>query len=301
MDAELLVHWMAHRGEGHWDSFRSAVESVYADHGKQPRPTALSDVLSTLAVADFFVHDTPRWRVLRPTLGGVSVGRALLLGGRTPTLIDGLSQACRRQGIDLIDEVLHWGIRRYTLVGSSNEQVFRVAGHLNLTFLPEVADGLARWTTPISDIVASAPTAEPPHNWGIHSYDLGQHEWVERDLPGTARKFSPSRGLPIYLIAGPDGTQRQMNSRLSVYAAAYFRSIPLLQYNAATSTLSTPLGAHPPANLARIAALSAGNLPRREGRRLVFDGLRPRVARVLLGLTGCPLPIRNALRLGESQ
>ena len=301
MDAELLLHWLAHRGEGRWDSFRSAVESVYADRGTQPTPTALSDVLSNLAVADFFVDDTPRWRVLRPTLGGVSVGRALLLGGRTPTLIDGLSQACRREGVDLTDNVVHWGIRRYTLVGTSNGQIFRVARHLDLTFVPEIANGLAGRVTPISVAVASAPTVEPPHNWRIDSYDFGQHEWVEQDLSGTARRFSPSRGVPIYLVEGPDGTQRQMNSRLSVYAAAYLRSIPLLQYDAAASTLSTPLTAHPPADLARIAALCVGSLPRREGHRLVFDGLRPPVARVLLGLTGCPLPIRNARRLGEPQ
>lgn len=301
MDAELLVHWLAHRGQGRWDSFRGAVESIYADREEQPTPTALSDVLSALAVADFFVDDTHRWRVLQPTLGGVSVGQALLLGGRTPTLIEDLSQACRSEGVDLIDDIAGWGIRRYRLVGTSNEQISRVAGRLNLTFVPEVADGLARRVRPLSAAIASAAPVEPPHNWRIDSYDFGQDEWVQRDLPGTARKFSPSRGVPIYLVKGPDGTQRRMNSRLSVYAAAYLRSIPLLQYDAAASTLSTPLRARPPADLARIAALCVGSLPRRKGRRLVFDGLRPPVARVLLGLTGCPLPIRTAPRLGESQ
>jgi hypothetical protein len=143
-DAELLVQWMTHRGRGRWDSFKDAVELAYSEEENPPGPYAITDVLSMLGMVEFFVDQTSKWRVFSPMLGGLSLGDAILLGGRTPDITDALKAACKAEGAVLTSEVIRWSLRQYRVSASSDEQLDRVAVQSGLPFVPNVAEGPTR-------------------------------------------------------------------------------------------------------------------------------------------------------------
>jgi hypothetical protein len=119
-------------------------------------------------------------------------------------------------------------------------------------------------------------------------------DWVEGNLPLTAKRFKPRKGLRKWMVELEGGSLVEMESRAAVYAATYSRGIQILEYDSSASTLSMTRTAPLPADLARSVALCDGRLPHQSEGRIVFDGVRWSVASLVLALTGQPLPITHA-------
>ncbi len=290
-DVGGLIQWMSHRGRGRWESFKGVVADVFADDESPPQPVWLANTLSMMGVADFFVKGSNRWQVLAPTIAGTSEGEAVVIGGRTTALGDRLREATAQEGIDLFEEPLRWGLHRVRLYAPADKSLARLGQSAGVPFVPRAADSVVRQAPSIEERVAQGRPVQAPRNWKIESYDFTTFELVSGDAAGTAKVFTPSRGVARYMFERADGSLIEMERRNSIYAAAWTRSIPLLHYDPDHSTISTPASAPLPADLARAAALCTGGLPSTHDGRTVFERVRWSVASVLLALTGCSLPV----------
>lgn len=293
-DVDGLIQWLTHRGQGRWESFKEITVDLLASYEPPLKSYGLADALSMMGLADFFVNGTDRWRVFAPTVAGTQEGEAVVVGGRTPRLRDRLREAAAQEGVDLFEEPFRWGVARLRLYALTDGDLRRVAERVGIPFVPQAADRMIRQAPTIDERVGQGHRSQPPRNWMVKSYDFSKPAWTTVDMAHTAKVFTPSRGVPRYMVERLDGSLVEMERRGTVYAAAYSRSITLLQYDPDRSTVSVPTSAPLPADLARAAALCTGNLPSRENGRIVFAGVRWSVASVLLALTGCPLPLTQA-------
>jgi len=295
MDTNLLIEWMTHRGGGRWDSFKTGVEIVYNDADAPPSPFRIVDDLTTLGVAEFFIRGTARWRVFTPLLAGlVESSQAIMAGGRTAPLMSALADACVTEEVELAEVVTKRGHRQYRLSAPGIECLARVADRVDLPFVPGASERLCQQVQTMGAQLNGGQPVDAPHNWKVESFDLSTLSWVVGDLGATAKKFTPTRGVPRYMVTRQDGAHIEMERRAAVYAAAYGRSISLMDYDSASSTLSVPNSAQLPGDLARAAALCNGALPLHRGGRALFEGVPWSVASMLLALTGQPLPITPA-------
>jgi len=286
-----LIQWMTHRGQGRWESFKDLVGDIYAHEEQPPKPRWVANTLSMTGVGEFFVSGSNRWRVFAPLIAGISLGQAVVVGGRTATLKEQLRAAATAEGIDLFEEPLRWNVTRIRLYALTDGDLQRVAERTGIPFVPQAADRMIRQAPTLEDRVAQGQRVQAPRNWCVESYDFSTFNWVGRDIAHSAKAFTPSRGVPRYTFEKADGSLVQMERRESVYAAAFSQSIALLAYDPDSSIVSVPSSAPLPADMERAVALCTGDLPSRENGRSVFAGVRWSVGSVLLALTGCPLPV----------
>jgi hypothetical protein len=300
-DVDELIQWMTHRGQGRWESFKEVTVGLLASNVQPLKSYGLADALSMIGLADFFVNGTDRWRVIAPTVAGTQEGEAVVVGGRTAKLRDRLKEAAGQEGVDVFEELLHGDVARVRLYALTDGDLRRVAERVGIPFVPQAAERMIRQAPTIDERVRQGHRSQPPRNWMVKSYDFSKPAWTIADMAHTAKVFTPSRGVPRYMVERLDGSFVEMERRGTVYAAAYSRSIALLHYDPDRSTVSVPTSAPLPADLARAAALCTGNLPSRENGRIVFAGVRWSVASVLLALTGCPLPLAQAGATGAGR
>src|SRR5579862_6893353 len=259
-----LIQWMTHRGQGRWESFKDLVGDIYAHEEQPPKPRWVANTLSMTGVGEFFVSGSNRWRVFAPLIAGISLGQAVVVGGRTATLKEQLRAAATAEGIDLFEEPLRWNVTRIRLYALTDGDLQRVAERTGIPFVPQAADRMIRQAPTLEDRVAQGQRVQAPRNWCVESYDFSTFNWVGRDIAHSAKAFTPSRGVPRYTFEKADGSLVQMERRESVYAAAFSQSIALLAYDPEIGE-----GVH--------SVQGSAPLHLREGRRLLGPDGAPRI------------------------
>ncbi len=292
MNSDVLLYWMTHLGEGTWDAFRSAVRKLAgADADVANICRKLRIALSDLGYADFFVDDSRRWQVLPPALAGLATPSeaAVLTGGRTPKLSARLAEAAAARGCRILAEG-----------GENQPEVVRVEGPPNvlasaaadaaIPYIENLARTLSASIRPIPSQLETAPVEAAPANWSVRTFDLESLRWVDGLRSRSACEFRSRYGPRRFYLHTRRGRLLRLPKRASVYAAAMLREVTLAVYDAATATLSVPVSAPLPESYARAACLCTGAPAMSNQGRLLYRGVPPDVAAVLLVAAGQPYP-----------
>ena len=290
MDANKLLHWLSHLGEGSWDSFRKAVEELSVRDGSASGRDAAVQMrfrLSELGDIDFFPEKRRRWQIVPPLLAGFPErqGEALLCGGRTPALLASLSAAAETWACSLEQEPraeLPDKIR----IRAGPDALTAVASATRIKCELDFAAELARRIVPIHTQLAAAPTEDLMIRWQRKYFDLRTQQWVDKPLRHTACECVSQYGRRATYVQVSRRRTVRMPKREALYAAASLSGIALVLYDAETRRLSAPMRAPLPDPCGRLACVSSGSVGTLNGGRVHYSPVSPRIAEIILAALG---------------
>lgn len=291
---DLLLEWMTHLGSGAWGAFRGAAAEL-ADGGvdvdEQALVRTLRITLSDLGHVDFFIDGTPRWRVPRPALVGLSErGGHLFVGGRTRSLTARLCDAVGPRASLTLGESIP-GLSRVHMVGDP-QAVAEAAACVGIEYVANAAASLSARLPSIRAVMKAAQPAQEPINWSVRSWSFQDARWVDEKLARTVREYSNRHGVRRYFVDVGKTGLREIEKRTSVYCAAFCRGVRIVRYSYEDRRLRVPRWAPLPAVYARSACLASGRIGLLSGEEILFENVDPCVASTLLvGLgQGFPMP-----------
>lgn len=290
-DGDRVLGWMSTIGTGSWATFRKSVDALGARIGADDWARTLRLRLSDLAHADFFVDGTRTWRVLAPMLAAVRQPRpsALLLGGRTPALMERVRDAAQAGGCDFEIAGPPLGPCAIRVVGLARD-LRAVADLAGVRFEEDYASQLCRAVKSVFAVAAREPPWSEPRRWEVRCFDFRARSWVVQNIKGDgAREYTPRYGNPIFCVADGPSLIR-MPKRDAVYFAAARAGVRLIGYDSRTRVLTVPRSAPLPERLARIAAVCCGSPAIESGDLLAYDNIPINVAAVISVAVGQPHP-----------
>ena len=292
MNADVVLHWMTHIGEGSWSTFRSAVTKIFgSDADIDALCRQLRVVLSDLGHADFFVNESQHWQILPPVLAGLTtpMGAALLTGGRTPRLADAILGAAAAHGCRVTIQNDEYPISRI-LVEGTRPALAKLAAEVGIVYVDRFASTNWSAISPVPVQMQNARLEPPPANWSIRSFDFASLTWVEGLQRRSACEYQSRYGPRRFYVHTRHGQLLRLPKREAVYAAATLRNANLAAYDSDFRTLSTPAAAPLPESLARAACLCTATPAQFKDGRLLYAGVPWDVASVLLVSAGQPYP-----------
>lgn len=290
MDANKLLHWLSHLGEGSWDSFRKAVEELsVADSNASGQDAALQMQfrLSELGDIDFLPEKRRRWQIVPPVLAGFPERQdeAVLCGGRTPALLASLSAAAETWACSLEQEPRAELPDKIRIRGEPNA-LAAMASAARIKCELDFAANLACRIVPIHTQLAAAPTEDLMIRWQRKYFDLRAQRWVDEPLRRTACECISQYGRRATYVQVSRTRWVRMPKREALYAAASLSGIALALYDAATRRLSAPMHAPLPDQCARLACVSSGSVGTLNGGRVHYSPVSPRIAEIILAALG---------------
>ncbi len=296
MNCDMLLHWMTHLGDGTWAAFRSAVMRLAeTDADIDGICRRLRVTLSDMGHADFFVAGSQRWRALPPMLAGLpgSSSPAVLIGGRTRTLVERLTSAAAARACRVSVEAVNDAPSRIRIEGAQ-QSLSEAAAEAGIRHIPEMARSLCSAIVPVPVQVKNAQSEEAPANWSVRSFDLESLIWTDGLQSRSACEYSSRYGPRRFYVHKRLGHLLRLPKRDAVYAAAMLNGVKLAVYDRGAKKLSTPLSAPLPESLARAACLCTDAQAKVENGRLVYANVPPDLAAVLLVAAGEPYPNNKA-------
>ncbi len=290
MDANKLLHWLSHLGEGSWDSFRKAVEELSVpDSSASGRDIAVKMRfrLSELGDIDFFPEKRRKWQIVRPLLAGFPErqGEAVLCGGRTPAFLASLSAAAETWACSVEQEPRAELPDKIRIRGEP-DALAAVAGTARIKCELDFAADLTRCIVPIQTQLAAAPTEDLMIRWQRKYFDLRAQRWVDEPLRRTACECVSQFGRRATYVQVSRTRTVRMPKREAVYAAASLSGIALALYDAETRRLSAPMHAPLPDRCARLACVSSGSVGTLNSGRVYYSPVSPRIAEIILAALG---------------
>lgn len=291
---DLLLEWMTHHGSGAWGIFREAVAELAGDDFELEE-RALSRILrvtlSDLGHADFFVEGSRRWHVLRPALVGLAGGDDhLFLGGRTRSLTDQLRTAVAAYATVTVSDIGP-GLSRIHIAGDQ-DALAAAAATVGIDYVPNIAAMLSARLRSIRCNLEAAQSTQEPINWAVRSWSFEDESWVNERLKRTVREYSNRHGVNRYFVHTGGAGLREIDKRVSMYAAALLRGARIVRYSYDDKELRVPIWAPLPETYARVACLASGWPGVVNGNDVVYQDIEPSIATfVLVGLgQGFPMP-----------
>ena len=159
---------------------------------------------------------------------------------------------------------------------------------LGVAVLPAAAERLAEQLAPLSSVVAALPRRSADLVGDVSVFSPAGAAWVPSvglSSPGAYRVRKWQTLDLIRTLEDVDrGTAAVSTVQLSKHVAALGSGRPLVAYDPDTLELTVPLGADLPGLYGRTAVLGSGLPPMavKARRRLVYPGVSPRVAQLLL-------------------
>lgn len=290
MDANKLLHWLSHLGEGSWDSFRKAVEELSVPDDNASGRDAAAQMrfrLSELGDVDFFPEKRQRWQIVPPLLAGFPErqGEAVLCGGRTPALLASLSAAAETWRCSLERE-LRAELPDNIRILARPDALTAVASATHIKCDLDFAAELARCIVPIHTQLAAAPTEDLMIRWQRKYFDLHTQQWVDKPLRRTACECVSQYGRRATYVQVSRTRTVRMPKREALYAAASLSGIAFALYDAETQCLSAPMHAPLPDRCARLACISSGSVGTLNGGRVHYSPVAPRIAEIILAALG---------------
>jgi len=283
MTSNAVLHWMAHLGQGTWSGFKRAVawltkpESDVAVEARRLR-TRFSD----LAIAEFFVDGTDRWRSFRPLLVWSShqPNEAFLCGARTARIVEDLRGAAEDSGCKFFELVVDGSFTTVKLHGTQ-KQVAAAALAAHVPFECEISRRLANDLIPMEELLRRARRRAPPRSWTVRSFDFGPMRWIEGRSPDTVNEYTSPYEERLYFLETSDETI-ELPKREAIFAAAAWQRVRVLKYEAGAKELWTPWSVPLPESHARAACVAAGRASVVRGGCIVYERVPPQLAAVLL-------------------
>lgn len=290
MDANKLLHWLSHLGEGSWDSFRKAVEELSVADSSAPGQDVAVKMrfrLSELGDIDFFPEKRRKWQIVPPLLAGFPErqGEAVLCGGRTPAFLASLSAAAETWACSVEQEPRAELPDKVRIRGEPHA-LAAVAGTARIKCELDFAADLTRWIVPIQTQLAAAPTEDLMIRWQRKYFDLRAQRWVDEPLRRTACECISQFGRRATYVQVSRTRTVRMPKREAVYAAASLSGIALALYDAGTRRLSAPMHAPLPDRCARLACVSSGSVGTLNSGRVYYSPVSPRIAEIILAALG---------------
>ena len=292
MNGDMLVSWMTHVEEGSWTTFRNSLAQLA---GKDANVTSLSSQLrvwlSDFGIADFFIDGSQRWRILKPCLGCLQEQRtrAILIGGRTPRLIEALRNAAEKNGCELhVDNAPNYPSSIY--VSGEGSAIESIARSVGIAFHSDLAMTLAGKLLPIQVELESAEREPAPRNWTRKTFDFELRQWIDTLLPNSPCEFTPRLGHSKFLLHRRHGRFVRISKRESIYAAAFLKGIRLIEYDVASKRLAVPTFAPLPDKYSRAVSLCSGRHAEIVGGRFEYVDVPLELARFISIAAGQSAP-----------
>lgn len=292
MSWDLLLHWMTHVGEGAWAGFRDAVANLAPADADLPQLCRSKRIwLSDLAHADFFLRGSQRWHVLPPVLAGLSTipHSAILTGGQTPKLISALAEAADACGCSMAAEYSDDHPTTIRVTGTE-KALSDASAAVGMRYVGNYDGALSQQLTPIQELIKQASIESAPHNWTAKYFDFRLMTWIDGVGRHAACEFSSRYSVRRYYVHLRRGTFLQLPRREAVYAAAMLQRVTLIQYNLPTHELRVPVTTPLPQMFSRSACLCTGVQARVENGHIIYNGVPPATAAVLIVAAGQPHP-----------
>ena len=290
MDANKLLHWLSHLGEGTWDSFRKAVQEVSVPDDSASGPDAAVQMrfrLSELGDVDFFPEKRRRWQIVPPLLAGFPEreGEAVLCGGRTPALLARLIAASGTCACSLEQEPRVELPDKIRIRGEP-DALAAVAVATRIKCDLDFAADLVRRIVPIQSQLAAAPTEDLMIGWQRKYFNMRTQRWVDEPLRRTACECISQYGRRATYVPVSRTRTVRMPKREALYAAASLSGIALALYDGETRRLSAPMHAPLPDPCGRLACLSSGSVGALNAGRVHYAPVSPRIAEIILAALG---------------
>lgn len=285
-EGDRVLGWMSTLTNGSWATFRRNVESIGSRAGVNEWPRSLRLRLSDLGHADFFVAGSRAWRVLPPLLAGLGrAPSALLIGARTPALVESLRQAAIAGGCRFQVSGPRLGPCCVRIWGE-RQDLRAVADLVGIAFVDDYPSLLCRSVESVTSIGDRCEAWPEPVRWAIRTLDFDSGRWVDGISEGVSvREYKPRYGEPVFCVASGARLSR-MPKRDAVYLAASLSRRHLASYDRRTRVLTVPRFAPLPERLARIAALCSAGSAIESGELLAFDDVPFDVASVVCVAAG---------------
>lgn len=290
MDANKLLHWLSHLGEGTWDSFRHAVEELSASEngagaGDDPMPMRFR--LSELGDIDFFPEKRRRWQIVPPFLAAFSErpGEAVFCGGRTPASIALLNAAASQLQCTITQEPRRGLPDKLRVIGPP-AAISEVACAAGVGYSSDLAAEIACHIVPIDVQLSAAPVEEMMIRWQRKYFDLRTQQWRDEPLRRTACECVSKYGRRITYVQVSRTKTVRLPKREALYAAAAISGITLASYDADKQTLSVPMHAPLPDACARLASISSGSVGALDRGRVSYAPVPPRPAEIIMAALG---------------
>lgn len=293
MDANKLLYWLSHLGEGSWDSFRKAVQELSVRDGSPSERDAAVQMrfrLSELGDVDFFPEMRRRWQIIPPLLAGFPEreGEALLCGGRTPALLARLVAAAETCACSVAQEP-RLELPDKIRIRGEPDALAAVAVTARMKCELDFAAELVRRIVPIQTQLTAAPTEDLMIGWQRKYFDLRAQCWVDEPLRSTACECISQYGRRATYVQVTRRRTVRMPKREAVYAAASLSGIALAIYDAETRRLSAPMRAPLPELCGQLACISSGSVGILNGGRVHYLPVSPRIAEIILAALGQPI------------
>jgi len=290
MNGDTILYWMTHLAEGSWQTFKDAVERLATDEDSGKLVTSIRYHLSDLAHADFFIGGSRRWFTRPPVLAGLADrDAAVLVGGRTPELVDTLTSAAERFNCEVVIE--RYGARPSAIRVSGERTRFSdIAATAGIRFSENHAYALCGGLRPVSQNIDRLPLETAPTHWTVRSFDFDSMAMIEGLHRNSACEYRPRHGVPRWYVHTKQQRLSPLPKRDAIYAAAAIRGVSLLTYEADDQRLIAKRVALPPEAIVRIACLCSGRPPRVEGDSVYFENVPQAVGGLLCVAAGQPLP-----------
>jgi hypothetical protein len=293
MKANQLLYWMSHLGDGTWESFTNAVTELAEPNEKQE--DKLPDLIrrtrfrfSDIGSVDFSTEKRRRWRVVEPLLASFSEKpeRAILCGGRSPTLIELLKSATNaNDGIFEIEQRL--SLPDNIVLTANVELLNRIACSCRINRSIDFADESIRRSAPINAQLDRAPSGNLMLGWKRQYFDLDSKRWISTPVLRSACECVSQYGRRMTFLQISRKKTVVMPRREAIYAAAMLAGISIVSYDA-SGIFRVPMHAALPEAYARLLCVSSGSIGTIEDGTVCYGPVPPRIARLVMASLGQP-------------
>ncbi len=292
MSGNKLVFWLSHLGEGTWETFRKAVEQLAEPQEKEENvlsklTKALRFRLSDLGFLDFFPQERKRWQMQPPVLASFaeSPASAILCGGRSPDLIDGLKSAAELTQCTVHSEGRS-SLPDHIIVTGKHEALATLANAIRIRHSGDFAGELIEQLVTIESQLADAQSGQLMIGWRRRYFDLHSCQWTPSELRRTVCECISRYGRTMTFLQISRMKTVILPRREAIYAAAMLSGTSIASYDSDSKTLSAPMHAPLPSACARLACISSGSVGTLSSGSVCYSPVPPRIARIILASVG---------------
>ncbi|WP_343211460.1 hypothetical protein QEZ52_22755 (plasmid) [Aliisedimentitalea scapharcae] len=285
---DTVLDGLCYLGHGSWPAFQRLATAV------SPEPwfahSLASDLfaLGHIEMRGRLLANGGDWSVPPPALVIGMDGHGYLSGFQSGSLVDAVNSALSSRGTvhapcEVSNQVT---VHRWTGLGEMDleallETVEDAHGR-KVTVTRNLASSIAPRLPSFAGVFGQAAPIHVEQADGLAMYDTRKARWrrVERmDGPGAYRV-----GLhgTRYVFRDRHGTTRQVGHQVAKTLAAQADGHWLHGYDMSTGRFTAALGVEPPWLFERALVVSGGTLPRRDGGRVIYERVEPRVGATIL-------------------
>ncbi|MNS62301.1 hypothetical protein D3C72_953570 [compost metagenome] len=286
---DLILDALCYLGAGSWRKLQDLA-------GSDGRPALWAQGFSAGVAAlghidvsyDARLRSPLSWAAAPPALSFTSSGAAVFAGFRNAALLAALEERLTAAG-GILTEIpqddgptaLVW--TGLTAASARTAAIGLIDPHGRpVTIVEGFASAVADQAPSLSDLAGAMPAIRLEKPKELQQFDPGSGCWRGVSSIGGEGAYRGDYGGRRYVFADSSGGQREGSFALVKLLAARAAGLRLHGYDAASQTFQAVLGCEPPGLFQRALTACSGILPQRVGGRLLYRGVAPATAAVIL-------------------